>query len=492
MSTSRAGIWAVAVILAGSMLGCGPDAAMHAAAASRTETESAPAASFVRAVGSGTQAAAALQTQVDQSRRTAIVLAAERVAPAVVTVNVRRRERAQPQSLYESFFFGPYEREVSGLGSGFIVAPEGIVITNDHVVRGAERVTVALADGREFDAEILGTDELNDLAVLRLAGVGASTLPAAPLGSSDGLLIGEWVVAIGNPFGFLMSNPEPTVTVGVVSGVGRNILPGGSEDSGYYLDMIQTDASINPGNSGGPLVNALGEVVGVNSSIISRSGGSQGLGFAIPINRARRIADDLLREGRVRRAWVGIYVDTVQTQEPGRRRTLRVAHVVPESPAAAAGVRAGMLLESVNGRSLRTPLDWEARLLEARVGESLRMSTFDGRTQRTFDIVPSDLPSLTAERIRALADFELVTLTPAIRAERGFVSERGAVIVGLSEAARRDLGLREGDLIVQIGREPVTSAPQAADYLRRLAGQGFFQLYFERNGQLLMRQLGIR
>src|SRR5690606_13396627 len=315
----------------------------------------------------------------------------------------------------------------------------------------------------------LGVDEATDLALLRIP---ANGLPVAPLGDSDGLMIGEWVIAIGNPFGFLLSNSEPTVTAGVVSGLGRNIIPDRQGQRGYYLDMIQTDASINPGNSGGPLVNALGEVVGVNSSILSTSGGSEGLGFAIPIDRARRIAEDILANGHVRRAWVGLEVEPAGATRCGRSRELRVASVVPGSPAAQAGVQPGMLLESAGRKQLRTPLDWQAALLDARVGEPLELAVSDGNRRRAVRLVPQDLPSLAAERVRALADFELVTLTPLIRGERGLVSERGALIVSLSASAQR-LGLREGDLILQINGSNVDTAEEAAALMRRAARRGY-------------------
>src|SRR5690606_13329053 len=294
----------------------------------------------------------------------------------------------------------------------------------------------------------------------------------------------EWVIAIGNPFGFLLSNSEPTVTAGVVSGLGRNIVPDGRDQRGYYLDMIQTDASINPGNSGGPLVNALGEVVGVNSSILSRSGGSEGLGFAIPINRARRIAADILANGHVRRAWVGVEVEPAEANRFGRSREVRVASVAPGSPAAEAGLRPGMLVESAGGRMLRTPLDWQAALLDVRVGQPLELVVSDGGRRRTVRVSPRDLPSLAAERVRALADFELVTVTPAIRAERGLVSERGALIVGLSAAAR-NVGLREGDVIVWINGYDVDDAEEAADLLRRAGRRGYVRLRRERRGRHL-------
>jgi serine protease Do len=204
---------------------------------------------------------------------------------------------------------------VSGLGSGFVIdGDEGVILTNHHVVEGADSVMVTFPDGLDLRATIVGSDPVTDLAVLRVAS--ATPLPEAPLGTSAGLLIGEWVVAIGNPFGYLLSNSEPTVTTGVVSAIGRHIVPT-SNAEGFYLGMIQTDASINPGNSGGPLVNVLGDVVGVNTSIFSRSGGSEGLGFAIPIDRALRVARDLLTDGEIRRAWLGVDVEGAEADGPG-------------------------------------------------------------------------------------------------------------------------------------------------------------------------------
>ncbi len=424
--------------------------------------------------------------QLETERRTAIVRASERAAPAVVSVNVVRRAVAQPRSLFESFFLGPgVPRESAGLGSGFVIdGPRRLVLTNEHVVRGAAEVVVTLGDGRDFTAEIVGTDELTDLALLRITDSAARDLQAAPIGTSADLVIGEWAIAIGNPFGFLLSNSEPTVTAGVISGVGRNIIPNGDASGGYYLDMIQTDASINPGNSGGPLVNALGEVIGVNSSIISESGGSVGLGFAIPIDRAIRISEALLREGRVRRVWVGAEVTVSEPNRFGRSQSVDISNVVAGSPAQQAGLRVGQRVARVNGRPVRTPWDWEARLLDTRVGEALEVTVVESGRERTLSIAAQDLPSLTAERVQALRDFEFVTLTPAIRAERGLRSESGALIVGLSESARA-IGLREGDLIVMVNRSQVATAQDAAQLLRALAGRGQVRVIFERNGRML-------
>src|SRR5437773_10355478 len=192
-------------------------------------------------------------------RQTAIVTAATRLAPAVVSVNVLRRQRRLPQDPFD-LFFTPRgsEQVVEGYGSGFIISPDGVVITNQHVTQGAEQIVVTTRDGRDLPAKILGEDPLTDIAVLKVEGSG---LPTAPIGNSSDLLIGEWVVAVGNPFAYLLGNAEPTVTAGVVSALGRNLLPSQGQ-AGNYVGIIQTDAPINPGHSGGPLANAPGEVGG--------------------------------------------------------------------------------------------------------------------------------------------------------------------------------------------------------------------------------------
>ncbi len=240
-----------------------------------------------------------------------------------------------------------YERVVEGIGSGFIISPDGVVVTNQHVTQGAEQIVVTTRDGRDFPAKILGEDPSTDIAVLK---VDASNLPTAPIGRTTDLMIGEWVVAIGNPYAYLLGNSEPTVTAGVVSAVGRNLLPSEGQ-SGIYVGMIQTDAPINPGNSGGPLANALGEVVGVNSSIFSTTGGSVGIGFAIPIQRALRVADELRRFGTVRRAWVGLDVAGAEDLRGWKRAGgLRVTHVAPGGPGARGAIVEGDVLLTGRGQ----------------------------------------------------------------------------------------------------------------------------------------------
>ena len=341
-----------------------------------------------------------------------------------------------------------------------------------------------------YPARVLGVDEANDLAVLKIDRTG---LPVAPLGDSDKLIIGEWAIAIGNPYGFLLGNSEPSVTAGVISGTGRNLV-GASEGGGMYVDMVQTDAAINPGNSGGPLLDAAGEVVGVNSSIYSPSGGSIGLGFAIPINRARRVADDLLAHGAVRRPWVGVKLQLATTYNPRDAITAGavVANVVPNSPAAQAGLRPGDNITSAGARPIRNAFDWEAELLDLRVGEKVPLHVVRSGRETTIDVTVADLPEVSAEKVQVLREMELVTLTPAIRAERGIRSAQGAVIYQLTQRVADELGLQNGDVIVQVNRTPVASADQAAKAIDYYGGRGPIQLFFERGGRVYSTDFQLR
>src|SRR3954468_7330257 len=428
---------------------------------------------------------------VSASRRTAITEAVARVAPSVVTVQTEVVERV-PADVFEQFFGGRSgERAAAGLGSGFIVRSDGAIVTNAHVVAGATRIQVALRDGTTYPAKLIGSDETNDLAVVK---IDAKNLPVAPLGSSSDLLIGEWAIAIGNPYGFLFANSEPSVTAGVVSGTGRN-LAAPSEGSGVYVDMIQTDASINPGNSGGPLVNSAGEVIGVNSSIFSPSGGSIGIGFAIPINRARRVADDLLAHGVVRRPWVGLQPQLSRAAAPGggaaAANGVVVASVVPGSPAAKAGIRAGDVLLRSRDRTLRSPYDWYAELLELRVGENDTLLVRRGGRQIPISVGVVDLPDVNAPRVTVLSELELITLTPQIRAQYQAQSRQGALVNRVSNRVQQQIGLQAGDVIVQINRTPIATAEDVNRILTSY-GRGALRMYFERGGQIYATEFSLQ
>lgn len=429
--------------------------------------------------------AATVNQSIDDSRATAIVRATARVAPAVVSVNVIRTQTVRPRSVWESLYMPPgAQRRSASFGSGVIVSEDGIILTNDHVITGASRISVTLADGRDMDAEVVGSDPVADIAVLRVRGEG---LPVAPVGSVEGVLIGEWAIAIGNPLGNYVGDSEPTVTAGVVSAVDRNIAPS-SDDAGFYFGMIQTDAAINPGNSGGALVNAAGEVIGINASILSRSGGSEGLGFAIPIDRALRIARDFLEHGEVRRAWLGLDVEPVEADEWGRTRGVRVARIADGSPAAGTGLRVGDRLILANDRALTSPLDWEGVLLDLRAGDGLELLV-QGRGEPVV-LSATAFPSATAARVTLFQGIELISVTPQIQLERGLISEDGALIVSIAPESARTIGIQAGDVIVQMNRTRIRSADDAARFFQSLTGrEGRVIVYLERNGQLGTRNL---
>jgi len=432
----------------------------------------------------------AVSEGIAAARRSAIAVAAEHVAPAVVSVNVVRMVRSRARSAFDWFLVPrSHEREVPGLGSGFVVSPDGIVITNQHVTADAQEIVVTTRDGVDYEATLLGEDPLTDIAVLKIEGEG---LPTATIGSSTDLMIGEWVVAIGNPYGYLLGNSEPSVTAGVVSAVGRNLIPSG-QDRSIYVGMIQTDAAINPGNSGGPLVNALGEVVGVNSSIFSESGGSIGIGFAIPIERALRVAGELQLYGTVRRSWVGLSVaGSDRLREWKRTGGLAATEVAPGSPAEQAGIAAGDVLISAAGHRLRTFLDWEAVKLDVGPSDELSVTYRREGDERTVSIRVADLPTAQAEKVEILGALQLVTLDAAIRQERGLESEQGALVYEIGPAARRSTGLREGDVILQINRRPVAQAEDVQEIIRDAAGRGAIRVYFERSRALAYTDFYVR
>jgi serine protease Do len=331
----------------------------------------------------GASAAHAGGSEPSASRRNAIVTAAERISPSVVTVSVISTQvvRTDPFGgmLHDEFFdqFFPqqeYRQRVPSMGSGFVVDASGVVLTNEHVVRNADQVTVTLSDGRQVPAKVQGESAVYDLAVLK---VDAGDLKPAILGDSDQLMVGEWAIAIGSPFGFLLNDTQPTVTAGVISATRRDIKSEVTE-TGIYKNMIQTDAAINPGNSGGPLVNADGEVIGINAFIFTQGGGSIGLGFAIPINLAKRVLDDIRKYGRIRQPYPGMALQPVTPMLAQRLGFndlggLVVTRVDPSGPAAKAGIKVGDRIRKVNGVTANTVDDAQRGIYGAQVGDVLRL-----------------------------------------------------------------------------------------------------------------------
>jgi len=333
------------------------------------------------------------------SRRTAVVQAAERVGPAVVSISVTqiRYVRESPfgasqdpiERYFDRFFPGRvYGEEISSLGSGVILDPRGIVVTNEHVVRDAKAIKVSLPDGRTFDGTLVSADRTYDLAVLRIP---ADDLPSAPVGDSDDLLVGEWAIALGNPFGFLLNDYQPTVTAGVVSATNRDIKPE-REGEAIHKSIIQTDAAINPDNNGGPLVNGLGQVIGVNTFIFSTSGGSLGIGFAIPINTVVKVVREILEYGRVRQVWIGIRVQEISPMVANYfrirdRRGLLVWGIDEGSPSDRAGVKVGDIIREVNGTPVFRAVDAQQRIFGATIGDRIRLKLEHEGATRDVTIV---------------------------------------------------------------------------------------------------------
>jgi serine protease Do len=338
-------------------------------------------------------------------------------------------------------------------------------------------------------AQLLGEDALTDIAVIRIE---RKSLPIVVTGKSTDLMIGEWVVALGNPFAYLLGNAEPTVTAGVVSAVHRNILPG-HDQSGLYLDMIQTDASINPGNSGGPLANALGEVIGVNSSIFTSGGGSIGLGFAIPIERALRVADEILSHGSVRRAWTGLDVAGAESLRDWKAQGgVLITGVVAQGPGDAAGLKKNDVLTRANERTLRNYLDWEAVKLDLRVGDPVRLTMRRDGRDKQVTLTTGDLPTTAAMKVTVLKDLELVTLTAQVRAEKSVQSEQGALIFAISRQLSQSTGLQSGDVIVGMNRKRIASADDVRDVIQGLGSRQPLRVFLEREGQIVYTDLELR
>lgn len=373
------------------------------------------------------------------SRRSPVVQVVEKVSPAVVYVGtVQMVEPRFRNRGYDNFFFGQQEerRAVEGLGSGVIIDASGIIVTNDHVIRGASEIHIVLADGRQLDAEVIGSDSDTDLAVLKVNA--KSPLPAAKLGTSADLMIGETTIAIGSPLGL-----KKTVTVGVLSAMGRTIRDG----ERVFNDFIQTDASINPGNSGGPLLNIDGEVIGINSAIIASA---QNIGFAIPADKVRRIVAELTQFGKVRPSWVGLDVQPL-TLERSRRlgwdRTYGalISNVEEGSPAQQAGFQRDDIVTQVGSTQVENADDLSSRLRSLTATTAMKFGLFRAGKELQIDLSPTEFPQ------------KLVDSTVWDRLGLRVKPEKGGMVITAirPKSASAEVGLAPGDTVLRVNQAPV-------------------------------------
>jgi serine protease Do len=396
--------------------------------------------------------------------------------PAVVNISTTQRVRTstpelpfQPGDPMFEFFrrFGvptPEGRQAprQGVGSGFIVSPGGYILTNAHVVADAAEVTVRMPDKREFRAKVIGADRRADVALVK---IDAANLPAVKIGDTSRLKVGEWVAAIGSPFGL-----DNTVTAGIVSAKSRALPSEG------YVPYIQTDVAINPGNSGGPLFNMAGEVVGINSQIYSRTGGYMGLSFAIPIEVAMKIKDDLLKYGKVQRGRLGVVIqpvtpDLAESFGLDMARGALVSSVDPGGPAAKAGVQAGDIILAVEGRSVAESIDLPRIIGETRPGTAVALQLWRKGAAREVRTTVGEMPT---ERIAATDGDSApqtgklgLAVRPLTDAERKALAVEGGVVVEAAEGPAAEAGVRPGDVILAVNGEDVKSI----DDLRRLAAK---------------------
>ena len=396
-----------------------------------------------------------------------IAMIAEASSPAVVNIDVetlvtRSLSPFPDDPFFRQFFGEEFKRfnrtiPMKGRGSGFIVSSDGQIITNNHVIEDADKITVTLSDGRTLDAEVLGKDPTFDLAVIKIE---AEDLPVLELGDSDKLKVGEWVVAIGNPFGL-----EHTVTAGVISAKNRSIHAGQVNFDGF----LQTDAAINPGNSGGPLLDLDGKVIGINSAIIPYA---QGIGFAIPVNMAREVVDDLIQYGKVNRGWLGVYIQPV-SEEFAKAYNLEsrdgvvVSDVVPGSPAELAGITRGDVLTHVDGEVIKEPRQFVSLVRQTMAGENITLTLIRQGNEKTLQVklgevesAACDISSSGCRTIKRIG-IEISDITDELRKEYDLASTKGVVITKIEEtsiAARS--GLKIGDVILEINGIDIKNTSQ--------------------------------
>jgi len=421
------------------------------------------------------------------------------VSPAVVnisTVRVMKRDAFQNDPFFEFFdeFFnpfydseGPKKWKEQGLGSGVMVSPDGYIITNNHVVSDAEHIKVTLYDGRTFKGKVVGADPKTDLAVVKIS---AGQLPVLTWGDSDNLKVGEFVLAIGNPFGL-----SHTVTMGIISAVGR-----ANVGIAEYEDFIQTDAAINPGNSGGPLVDTAGRLIGINTAIFSKSGGYQGIGFAVPANMARLIMEQLLKEGRIIRGWLGV---TLQSLTPelaerfgwGTTSGALIGEVVAGSPADRAGLKRGDIIQQFGGKDISGPSALKNLVARSRPGGQIQLTVFRNRKQikvtASIGELPRDyagvMPSETLQegKQQAFSGLSVMELTRDIARQLGAGgSGNGVVVIRVQEGSpSEDAGLRRGDIIQEIDRKDIGGLDDFRRMEQELPPDEPVLLYVNRGGR---------
>jgi serine protease Do len=398
----------------------------------------------------------------------------KRLSPAVVNISTtqmrsERRpggpwsEEEDPFDFWRRFFGGPTPRapfKERSLGSGFIIDKDGSILTNNHVVQGADKIVVRLSDNKDYEAKVLGSDGETDIAVIKIQA--AKDLPVAELGNSDTLEVGEWVLAIGNPFGL-----DHTVTSGIISAKGRQI-------GGRYDNFIQTDASINPGNSGGPLINMSGQVIGINTMIFSRTGGNMGIGFAIPVNLAKDLIPQLRVKGKVTRGWMGVMIQPV-TPEVAESLGLKeptgalVGTVMQGSPAQQAGVQIGDVITEFDGKPIKGSSDLPILVARTPINKKVDLKVIRGKAEKRLSIVVAEMK----DEAPLLADVEtqklgltVQKLTPDIAENLGIGMTEGVVVTDIEQGGlAEDAGFRRGDVVVEINRKPVRNVE---DYRREI------------------------
>ena len=421
----------------------------------------------------------AAQNAVAASRRTAIVTAVAKTSPAVVNISAVRS--VETRTSFDEWVWGEItlprrRRALREVGSGVIVDKKGHILTNHHVIRDADKITVTIPDGREFDAQVVGYDPFSDLALLEVDTDGRS-LPEIRWGDSDSLLIGEWVVAIGNPFGLSLGDAQPTVTVGIVSATQRTL----TVDDLYHEDLIQTDASINPGNSGGALVNIHGELIGINNVIRSTSGGSQGVGFAIPVNKARRVVQQITEYGSVIPPYFDVEVQPVTEElaeklSMSRNTGVLVSEIGKRSPLAGTGIKRGDVIVAISGQRIKDEQDFSARTRLLPLNQSVQCEFIRRGKRRQTEFTLKTLQWSYAPRGWG------ITLAQPDKAMARKYEQRGVIVTHVDKDSGLANALERGDFIYQIDDTLIPSLEIFKIMDDRIRTQSRAQVFFERDG----------